>query len=61
MMKEEIEQQCEKSLQELISSGLMEVSSVDEDGNFCYGLTEDGYKVANGEDKLSDYDNNENS
>lgn len=30
----------------LIQSGLLQVDTIDVDGGFCYGLTEEGYKTA---------------
>jgi hypothetical protein len=30
----------------LIQSGLLQVDTIDIDGGFCYGLTEEGYKTA---------------
>lgn len=30
----------------LIKSGLLQVDTIDVDGGFCYGLTEEGYKTA---------------
>lgn len=54
MTTKKIKEQCSKEVQELISMGLLEVTAVDEKGNFCYGCTEDGLKVARGEANMPD-------
>lgn len=48
-MDSKVREQVSKEMQELIQMGLIEVKSVAADGNFCYGCTEDGQKIAKGE------------
>ena len=46
MKKDDDCEKIEKGLYRLIELGIVEASSVDEDGNFCYSLTEEGVKLA---------------
>jgi len=46
IVNEKIKIHIAGTVQELIEEGLLEVATVDEDGNFCYGLTAEGQKAA---------------
>ena len=43
---EKVKKEVEETLSYLIDMGVVETTAIDEDGNFCYGLTEHGRKVA---------------
>ena len=43
---EKVKKEVEETLSYLIDMGLVETTAVDEDGNFCYGLTEYGREAA---------------
>ena len=43
---EEVTEEVADTLYYLIEKGLVETTAIDEDGNFCYGLTEHGKEVA---------------
>ena len=36
---------CKSEVEQLLHSGLIDVATIDNDGNFCYGITEEGEKV----------------
>lgn len=55
-MQKIVERDFEEEVSSLISMGLLQYL-IDEDGNFCYELTEAGYKVARGEAEFKDYEN----
>jgi len=40
------EKTVEETMYYLIDMGIIETTAIDEDGNFCYGLTEYGREVA---------------
>ena len=42
---EEVTKEVEETLYSLIETGIVEITAIDEDGNFCYGLTEHGREV----------------
>ena len=43
--REKIKEEVEDTLYLLIDLNIVETTAVDEDGNFCYGLTEYGIEV----------------
>ena len=43
---EKVKKEVEETLYYLIDMGLVEITAVDEDGSFCYGLTEHGREAA---------------
>jgi acyl-CoA hydrolase len=43
---EEVTEEVKETLCHLIDMGVVEITAIDEDGNFCYGLTEHGREVA---------------
>ena len=43
---EKVKEEVEETLYHLIDEGMVETTAIDEDGNFCYGLTEHGIEVA---------------
>jgi len=43
---EKIKKEVEETLYYLIEKGIVETTAVDENGNFCYGLTKHGREVA---------------
>jgi hypothetical protein len=43
---EKVEEEVAETLYYLIEMGMVETTAVDEDGNFCYNLTEHGREVA---------------
>ena len=43
---EEVTEEVADTLYYLIEKGLVETTAIDEDGNFCYSLTEYGIEVA---------------
>jgi len=48
MTPEELEKVTEEvadTLYDLVKLGLVETTAIDEDGNFCYGLTEYGKEI----------------
>ena len=49
------DQNFEQEVSSLISMGLLQYL-IDEDGNFCYELTDEGYRVARGETVIEDYE-----
>ena len=40
------EKTVEETMYYLVDMGIIETTAIDEDGNFCYGLTEYGREVA---------------
>ena len=44
--REEVTKEVEETLYYLIDEGIVEVTAINEDGNFCYSLTEHGIEVA---------------
>ena len=42
---EEVTEEVKETLCHLIDMGVVEITAIDEDGNFCYGLTEHGREV----------------
>jgi hypothetical protein len=45
-MKKQVREEIADQIGSLIKSGLLQVDTIDTDGEFCYGLTEEGYKTA---------------
>ena len=43
---EEVTEEVKETLYYLIDMGVVEITAIDEDGNFCYGLTERGREAA---------------
>ena len=43
---EKVEEEVSETLYYLIEMGMVETTAVDEDGNFCYSLTEHGREAA---------------
>ena len=43
---EKVKKEVEETICYLIDMGIVETTAIDEDGNFCYGLTEHGREVA---------------
>ena len=42
---EKVKKEVEETLYHLIDAGIVETTAVDDDGNFCYGLTKHGREV----------------
>jgi hypothetical protein len=42
---EKVKEEVEETLYYLIDEGMVETTAIDEDGNFCYGLTEYGKEI----------------
>ena len=43
---EKVKEEVADTLHDLIKMGMVETTAIDEDGNFCYGLTKHGIEVA---------------
>ena len=43
---EKVKEEVADTLYDLIKMGMVETTAIDEDGNFCYGLTEHGREAA---------------
>tara|TARA_R110000824_G_scaffold274565_1_gene463332 strand:- start:131 stop:304 length:174 start_codon:yes stop_codon:yes gene_type:complete len=43
--KAEVTEEITETIYHLIDMGIVETTSIDEDGNFCYGLTEYGKEI----------------
>ena len=43
---EKVKKEVADTLYYLIEMGIVETTAIDEDGNFCYGLTKHGIEVA---------------